>query len=134
MRARGASMGWIVVVVVLAGAAVAVWAVVSVARHALETRLGSAGAELRRLADAAAWRDRGTDDVRREVASFPESLDQMRVAQEERRVRGRPAWGALPRGSSGLARSQRNRPGGADVLRVAGRGLASPIVEPDISG
>src|SRR6266536_679282 len=112
-RHEGVSaMVMVLVAMVLAvGAAGAgVWAAVGAMRRAVDTRLGEAGAELRRVADSAAWRERGTEDIRREVASFRDSLERMGTREEE-------AGAVLHGVSSVLAGSQRAGRVGENLLR-----------------
>jgi DNA recombination protein RmuC len=98
---------------------VTAWIAVAAVRRNLEARMGEAGAELRRVADAAAWRDRGADDLRREVSSFRESLERMRTREEERHHREEQAWAVLQRVSAVLAGSQQAGRAGENVLREA---------------
>ncbi len=108
----------LVAMVLAVGAAGAgVWAAVGAMRRAVDTRLGEAGAELRRVADSAAWRERGTEDIRREVASFRDSLERMGTREEARLHREEEAWAVLHRVSSVLAGSQRAGRVGENVLR-----------------
>jgi hypothetical protein len=107
------------IVAVLACGGVAVWAAVSAVRRAVDARLAEAGAEVRRVADASAWRERGTDDIRREVSSFRESLEGMRARDEERQLREEQAWAVLHRVAAVLAGSQRTGRAGENVLREA---------------
>src|SRR5207249_2078976 len=104
---REPTMGAVVMVVVvalaLAVAAVGSWALASAARRTFDAGLASTGAELRRLADAAAWREDGTKEVRREVSSFREALSQMQAREEERRAREEEGWAVLHRVASVLA-------------------------------
>lgn len=107
------------VIGMLAAAAVAAaigWAAVAM-RRTIEGRFSEAGADLRRVADAAAWRDRGTEDIRREVSSFRNALEGMRVREEERRVREEQAWAVLHRVSAVLTGAHRTGRAGENVLR-----------------
>jgi hypothetical protein len=127
-------MGAIAVVVAalaLALAAVGSWALASAARRTFDARLVSAGAELRRLADSAAWREDGTMEVRREVSAFREALSQMQAREEERRVREEESWAVLHRVASVLAGSQRSGRAGENVLREALRYLPPSMVVTD---
>jgi hypothetical protein len=81
----------IALVALAAGVAVGV-AVVTIRRPAgpvgsgrLEARLDLQSAELRRLADAAAARDGGAEQVRGEVAAARRALESLRIREEERR-------------------------------------------------
>ena len=121
----------IVVLVLVAVAAAAVWAAVIGVRRAMEARLGEAGAELRRVADAAGWRERGTEDLRREVTAFRESLDRLRVREEERRRREEDAWAVLNRVSSVLSGSQRTGRAGENILQDALGGLPPSMLVRD---
>src|SRR5439155_18298293 len=69
--------------------------------------------------DAAAWRDHGADDLRREESSFRESLERMRTREEERHHREEQAWAVLQRVSAVLAGSQQAGRAGENVLREA---------------
>jgi hypothetical protein len=120
-----------VIIVLVGAAAAAVWAAVSGVRRAMDTRLGEAGAELRRVADAAGWRERGTEDLRREVSAFRESLERLRVREEERRRREEDAWGVLNRVSSVLAGSQKTGRVGENVLQEALGGLPPSMLVRD---
>ncbi len=107
----------VAMVLALGAAGVGVWVAVGAMRRAVEARLGEAGAELRRVADSAAWRERGTEDIRREVASFRDSLEQMGTREEERLHREEEAWAVLHRVSSVLSGSHRTGRVGENVLR-----------------
>ena len=73
------------------GAGLGAWLVVRlVVRHlrrSLDTRLGATDAELRRLGDASVWRERGTNDMRRDIAAFRSALEEMRAREGERQAR-----------------------------------------------
>jgi hypothetical protein len=79
--------------------------------------LAAADAELRRLADSGAWRDRGTDQIRQEVSTFRQALEQLRVREEERRAREEQGWQTLHRISAVLAGSVRTGRAGENVLQ-----------------
>jgi hypothetical protein len=107
----------------LAGLAVA-GAVIAVAtlagmRRALEARLAASDAELRRLVDAGTWRERGQDEMRRELASFRDTLQEIRVREQERRAREDEGWAVLQRVASVLSGAQRTGRAGENVLREA---------------
>jgi hypothetical protein len=123
-------LGFVILLVAVAGG-LAAWAAVAGVKRAVETRLGEAGAELRRVADAAGWRERGTEDLRREVTAFRESLERMRVREEERRRREDEAWTVLHRVSSVLAGSQRTGRAGENVLHDALAGLPPSMLVRD---
>jgi hypothetical protein len=106
----------VLAIVVGAAAAAAVWIGAAGFRRAVEARLASAQAELRRLADAEVFRDQGAHDLRREVSSFRAVLDSLRVREEERRDREEQAWSVLHRVASVLAGSQRTGRAGENVL------------------
>src|SRR6266536_218970 len=136
-RHEGVSaMVMVLVAMVLAvGAAGAgVWAAVGAMRRAVDTRLGEAGAELRRVADSAAWRERGTEDIRREVASFRDSLERMGTREEERLHREEEAWAVLHRVSSVLAGSQRAGRVGENVLRESLVHLPPTMLVREVAG
>jgi DNA recombination protein RmuC len=105
-----------VVVVVLP---VVAWAVVQVLRRQVEDRLGATDAELRRLSDVGVLRERGTDEVRREIAAFRGSLEDMRVREEERRAREEQGWTTLHRVAAVLVGGQKTGRTGENVLREA---------------
>lgn len=102
--------------VIAAAGAASVWGLVAGLRRSMEGKLSSAQAELRRLADAEVFRDRGAEDIRREVASFRAVMDGLRVREEERRDREEHAWSVLHRVASVLAGSQRTGRAGENVL------------------
>src|SRR5205823_395074 len=87
---------------VAVGVGLAAWLV----RRSLDTRMGRTDAELRRLGDASVWRERGADDMRREIASFREALEEMRAREGERRVREDQGWATMHRIASVLAGGQ----------------------------
>ncbi len=107
------------VILVLVGSAAVAWAALTALRRAVDARLAEAGAELRRVADGATWRDRGTDELRQEVSAFRHSLEGMRVREEERRQREDQAWAVLHRVSAVLAGAHRTGRAGENVLRDA---------------
>ena len=125
--------GPVVLVAALAVAAALVGLAVAVAgwRRVLEARLGVADAELRRLADAAAQRDGGAVEVRREIAAFREALAAMQVREEERRARQDETWRTLHRVASVLAGGQRTGRAGENVLREALAHLPPSMVVTD---
>ena len=110
---------WIEIVAIVTGGAVAIWLVAAALQRRIETRLRASDAELRRLADGLVYRDRGAEDLRREVTSFRQTLDGMRVRDEERREREESAWAVLNRVSSVLTGSQRTGRAGENVLLEA---------------
>jgi hypothetical protein len=109
-------MEWMLIGLVAAAVAGCVGALVAGLRRSVEARLSSAHAELRRLADAEVFRDRGNEDIRREVASFRTAVEGLRVREEERRDREDQAWSVLHRVASVLAGSQRTGRAGENVL------------------
>lgn len=103
---------------VLAGAALLGLVVAAAAiRRALDARLSATDAELRRLGDATAWRERSADQMRQEVSAFRSALDQMRAREEERRAREEQGWATLHRVAAVLAGGQRAGKAGENVLR-----------------
>ena len=112
-------MDAIILIVIAVVVAVAAVAAVTALRRGLETRLAVSDAEVRRLADAAGWRGRGDDEVRREVAGVREALDRMRVVQQERREREEQGWAVMHRLASVLTGSQRTGRAGENVLSEA---------------
>ncbi len=108
-----------------------VWAAVSAIRRGMDARMTAAAGDLRRLADAAAWRDDGTQDVRREVSAFREALDRMRVREEERRAREDEGWAVLHRVAAVLSGGQRAGKAGENVLRDALAHLPPSMVVTD---
>jgi hypothetical protein len=113
-------------------AAAAIWAVVAGLRRAVEARLGSTQAELRRLADAAFSQDRSSEDLWREVSAVRETIDRVRVREEERRAREDQAWAALQRVSAVLAGSQRAGRAGENVLSEAFSHLPPSLMARDL--
>src|SRR5947208_2918725 len=99
-------IGVFLVVAVIALAAVS-WAVATGARRAVDARVASAQAELRRIADAEVHRDVAAVDLRREVSEVRAAFQDLRAREQERREREDRAWGVLHRVSSVLAGSQR---------------------------
>ena len=103
---------------VLAGAGLlGLWMAGSSLRRGLDARLSTTDAELRRLGDAAAWRERTADNMRHEISAFRGSLDQMRAREEERRAREEQGWATLHRVAAVLAGGQRTGRAGENVLR-----------------
>src|SRR5438128_2648032 len=98
---------------------VVVWAAASAVRRALDARLRTTEAELRRLGDSSAWRGRGEDEVRREVVAFRGTLEDLRAREEERRVREEEGWAVLQRVAAVLSGGQRAGRAGEQVLRRA---------------
>ncbi len=124
--------GWIGLGVAL-GVAALVGCTVGVRsiRHVLELRLRTTDAELRRLGDAALWRERGTDSIRQEVVAFRGALERMQVREEERRAREEESWTVLHRVAAVLSGSQRVGRAGENVLREALSHLPPSMVETD---
>jgi hypothetical protein len=136
----------LLLVLALLGAAALVAVLIGM-RQSLEAKLAETGAELRRVADGSAWRDRGTDDLRREVSGFRDAIERLRVREEERRGREEQAWGVLQRVSAVLAGGYRTGRAGENVLldslghlpptmlvrdfRVGGRVVEFGLVLPD---
>lgn len=120
--------------IVALGAAAAVVLAVGVIRRsvdAMQSRLGSTDAELRRLGDATVWRERGAEDLRREVTAFRSALDAMRAREEERRAREERGWETLHRVAAVLGGGQRTGRAGENVLREALAHLPPAMVETD---
>jgi hypothetical protein len=88
-------------------------------------------AELRRLSDAEARRDLGGEQLRLEVLAFRDSLADLRVREQERRVREEQGWETLHRVSSVLAGGQRTGRAGENVLRESLAALPSTMVVTD---
>jgi DNA recombination protein RmuC len=121
----------IMVVAVMALSAL-LWVAFTALRRAVEARLSSTQAEMRRLADAAVHQDRGSEELRREVGAFREAVDRMRVREQERRAREDEAWTALQRVSAVLAGSQRAGRAGENVLSEAFAHLPPTILARDL--
>jgi hypothetical protein len=111
----------VVIVVLGVSAAVLVLAALALFRVGarVDGRLQATDGELRRLADAGGWRERGQDDLRREVTAFRGALDQLRVREDERRVREGQSWDTLHRVAAVLSGGQRTGRAGENVLREA---------------
>jgi DNA recombination protein RmuC len=119
--------------VVLAGAVLlGLWAGASALRRGLEARLSTTDAELRRLGDATAWRERTADHMRHEITAFRGSLDQMRAREEERRAREEQGWAVLHRVAAVLAGGQRAGKAGENVLRESLAHLPPSMVVTDL--
>ena len=88
-------------------------------------------AELRRLSDAEARRDLGGEQLRLEVLAFRDSLADLRVREQERRVREEQGWETLHRVSSVLAGGQRTGRAGENVLRESLAALPPTMVVTD---
>jgi hypothetical protein len=112
----GAIAGLIAVAAVAVGG---VWAAVAVLRRGIDSRLAATDAELRRLGDATVWRERGTDSIRLEVSGFRSALEQLRVREEERRIREEEGWATLHGVAAILAGDRRSGRAGENVLREA---------------
>jgi DNA recombination protein RmuC len=93
------------------------WIAASALRRGLDARLSTTDAELRRLGDAAAWRERTADNMRHEITAFRGSLDQMRAREEERRSREEQGWATLHRVAAVLSGGHRVGRAGENVLR-----------------
>jgi hypothetical protein len=123
----------VVLAVVVAAASIllAVCAAASVLRRVIDSRLTATDAELRRLGDAAVWRERTADSMRQEIAAFRGALDQMEAREEERRAREEEGWGVLHRVAAVLAGGQRAGKAGENVLREALAHLPPSMVVTD---
>jgi hypothetical protein len=124
----GAIAGLIAVAVVTV---CGVWAAVAALRRGLDSRLAATDAELRRLGDATVWRERGTDSIRLEVSGFRNALEQLRVREEERRVREEEGWATLHGVAAVLAGDRRSGRAGENVLREALAHLPPSMVVTD---
>jgi DNA recombination protein RmuC len=113
--------------VVLAG----VWFAAGALRRTIEARLAATDGEMRRLADAAYVGERGTGEVRHEVAAVRQVLDRIQVREEERRGREEEAWDSLRRMSTLLAGSQRAGRAGENILGEALSHLPPSVLERD---
>ncbi|HEY3211400.1 MAG TPA: DNA recombination protein RmuC [Actinomycetota bacterium] len=103
---------------VLAGAVLfGLWVGAAALRRSLDARLATTDAELRRLGDATAWRERSADQMRHEITTFRSAIDQMRAREEERRAREEQGWATLHRVAAVLAGGQRAGRAGENVLR-----------------
>jgi DNA recombination protein RmuC len=83
----------------------------------LEARLEVQSAELRRLADAAAARDGGTDQVRAEIASARRALESLQIRDEERRASDGESRDVVRRLATVLAGGAGKGRAGENVLR-----------------
>ncbi len=112
-------MSGLVLVVLCVSAGVLVLAAFALFRLGgrVDGRLQATDGELRRLADAGAWREQGQDELRREVTAFRGALDQLRVREEERHVREEQGWATLHRVAAVLSGGQRTGQVGENVLR-----------------
>lgn len=118
--------------VFLAGAVLlGLWVGASALRRSLDARLSATDAELRRLGDAAVWRERGADQMRHEITSFRGAMDQMRAREEERRAREEQGWATLHRVAAVLAGGQRSGKAGENVLRESLAHLPPSMVVTD---
>lgn len=121
--------------VVLSSAVIAGLALLGLAigqwRRSLDVRLQVADAELRRLADAAAYRDAGSTELRSEVQAFRSALEVMEARERERRAREDQAWAALQRVTSVLAGAQRTGRVGENVVRQVLADLPASMVVTD---
>jgi DNA recombination protein RmuC len=122
----------ILLLVVFAGAVVlGLWAAASALRRGLHARLSTTDAEIRRLGDATAWRERTADDMRREISEFRNVIDQMRVREEERRAREEQGWAVLHRVAAVLAGGQKSGRAGENILRESLAHLPPSMVVTD---
>jgi DNA recombination protein RmuC len=125
-------MGMMAVLLVLAACVLlGLWALASALRRGLDARLTATDAELRRLGDAAVWRERAADTMRQEIAAFRGALDQMEVREEERRAREEEGWAVIHRVAAVLAGGQRAGKAGENVLREALSHLPPSMVVTD---
>jgi len=118
--------------VVLAGAVVlGLWAATSTLRRGLHARLSTTDAEIRRLGDATAWRERTAEHMRRDISEFRSAIDHMRVREEERRAREEQGWAVLHRVAAVLAGGQSSGRAGENVLRESLAHLPPSMVVTD---
>ncbi len=103
----------------------------SVSTQRLLLTIEAQSAELRRLCDAEARRDLGGEQLRTEVLAFRETLADLRVREQERRVREEQGWETLHRVSSVLAGGQRMGRAGENVLRESLAALPPTMVVTD---
>jgi len=122
---------YLVVLLAVALAAVGCCLAAGALRRALEVRLASTDAEVRRLADASLLGDRGAREVRQEVSAVREVLDRIQVREEERREREEQSWASLQRMSSILSGSQRVGRAGERVLEEVLGSLPPSMLERD---
>jgi len=121
-------------VALLGGVAVCgavIWAAASTLRRVLDARLRATEAELRRLGDSSAWRERGEDEVRREVVAFRGTLEELRAREQERRVREEEGWAVLQRVAAVLSGGRRAGRAGENVLRESLAHLPPSMVVTD---
>ena len=122
----------LVVTLALMGAGVlGIWLGVAALRRAMERRLGTTDAELRRLGDAGAWQERGAREMRQELAAFRSTMDRLHAREEERRAREEQSWAVLHRVASVLSGGQRTGRAGENVLREALAHLPPSMVVTD---
>jgi len=123
----------VVVVGVVAASVVGAgaWAAVVAVRRALDARLTATDLELRRLGDATVYREEGTGEMRREIASFRGALDTLRVREEERRAREEESWAVLHKVAAVLSGGQRAGRAGENVLRESLSHLPPSMVVTD---
>jgi RmuC family len=108
-----------------------VWFALTGLRRSVESRLTSTDEELRRLAEAAAWRERGASDVRQEISGVRGALEEFRAREQERRAREEQGWETLHRVASVLAGGQRAGRAGENVLRESLAHLPPAMVVTD---
>ncbi len=101
------------------------------ARARLDAQLTAQAAELRRLADAAGFREEGAEALRREVVAFREGLAGLQVREQERRAREDESWRTLSRVASVLAGGQRTGRAGENVLRESLTHFPPAMIETD---
>ncbi len=124
-------LAWVGLLGMVVAGGVVVWAAASAVRRALDARLRTTEAELRRLGDSSAWRDRGDDEVRREVVAFRGTLEELRTREEERRVREEEGWAVLQRVAAVLSGGRRAGRVGENVLRESLAHLPPSMVVTD---
>jgi DNA recombination protein RmuC len=117
--------------VLAASVLLGLWTAASSLRRGLDARLTTTDAELRRLGDAAVWRERTADTMRQEITAFRSALEQMEAREEERRSREEQGWAVLHRIAAVLAGSQRTGKAGENVLREALAHLPPSMVVTD---
>ncbi len=122
---------WIAATIACAVLAGCAWFAMQNQRRTMEARLAATHAELRRLADSAAYRDTGSVEMRREIQAFRESLQVMDARERGRRAREDDAWASLQRVTAVLAGGQRTGRVGENVLREALANLPPSMVLTD---
>jgi DNA recombination protein RmuC len=116
-------------VVLVAGAGMAAWAVAGAVRRNVDSHFAATDAEVRRMADAAFVSERGALDVLHDVSEVRQTLERLRIREEERRERDHETWETLHRVASVLAGAQRAGRAGENVLGEALAHLPPSLLE-----